>query len=318
MAVPTNTFQRVSQVGVREALEDNIYDVSPEDHLCATAIGTKKTDNTYYEWQTDALRASDATNAMVDGDDFPNNPVTPTKRLGNHCQAFKDQVRVSGRASAANAAGRKEELSYQIERRMQAMKKDVEKRLLSNLAAVAPTTSVAGQFASFGACIATNANHNGAGATPAWNSGAQTVAPTAGTPRAFTEAVLKTAIKNAYVNGATMKMLFMSPSQKQAASAFTGIAQLRKDTPAKAAATIIGAADYYVSDFGDIAFVADRECDPNTVFGIDPEYASLRVYRAMFKKKLASNGDYDGYGLIHDVTLQVNNEAAHFKIADLS
>jgi hypothetical protein len=322
MAVPLNSFQRVSQIGVRETLEEKIYDVSPEDHMCASAIGSQKSDGVLFEWQTDALRASNAANAMIDSDDFTINAVTPTKRLANHCQIFQEGVKVSGRASSANTAGRKEELANQLERRMLTLKKDVEKRLLSSLPATAPTTSVAPTFAGFGACIswatAGNGSHGVGGATPAWASGAQTVAPTAGTARTFTEALLKQVAQACYTGGGEMKMLFMSPGQKARASAFAGIAQIRKDVPGKQAATIIGAADYYVTDWGDLMFVADRECDPGTVFGINPEFASVRVHRAMFKKELPSNGDYRGFGIAHDCTLQVNNELAHFKVADLT
>jgi hypothetical protein len=68
MAQPTNTFDSYDAVGIREDLQDVIYDISPEETPFYSACKKVKASNTFHEWQTDALRSS-AANAHVEGDD---------------------------------------------------------------------------------------------------------------------------------------------------------------------------------------------------------------------------------------------------------
>ena len=72
---------------------------------------------------------------------------------------------------------------------------------------------------------------------------------TDGTQRASTEALLKTVIRAAWTAGGKPTILLMGATQKQAFSAFTGIATQYQEPKGKAA-TVIGAVDRYVSDFG--------------------------------------------------------------------
>lgn len=85
MAQPTNTFDSYDAVGIREDLQDIIYDVSPEETPFYSACAKVKATNTFHEWQTDALRAS-AANAHIEGDDTTAGAATATSRLGNYTQ----------------------------------------------------------------------------------------------------------------------------------------------------------------------------------------------------------------------------------------
>jgi hypothetical protein len=82
MAQPTNTFDSYDARGIREDLQDIIYDISPEETPFYSACAKLKATNTFHEWQTDALRSS-AANAHVEGDETTAEARSATSRLGN-------------------------------------------------------------------------------------------------------------------------------------------------------------------------------------------------------------------------------------------
>ena len=67
MAQPSNTFDSYDAKGIREDLENVIYDISPEETPFYSSSKKVTASNTYHEWQTDALRSS-AANAHIEGD----------------------------------------------------------------------------------------------------------------------------------------------------------------------------------------------------------------------------------------------------------
>src|SRR5580765_1223399 len=84
--VPGSTFQTYQSVGNREDLSDMIFNVSPSECPFQSLIGRETADAVLTEWQTDALAAVDATNAVVEGDDAANDPISPTVRVSNWLQ----------------------------------------------------------------------------------------------------------------------------------------------------------------------------------------------------------------------------------------
>lgn len=320
MTVPTNLYQKASLKGDREDLIDKIFNTSPTETPVVSSIGRTTATNTFHEWQRDSLTAANADNAQIDGDDAALDAQTATERVGNYMQIFRKVKGVSRRANIVKKAGRGAELSYVKAQAMLELKRDIEAMVLSNNAAVAPTTSVAGKSAGLGVQSYANALHNGAGATASWTSGAPTTAVTAGTNRAFTEALIKTACQNVYVNsGSVASMVVMSPSHKATFSGFTGIAQNRLDVKGKNQGTIIGAADVYVSDFGALEIVPHYLMSGATdVFMLNTEYIDLAVLDGFKTTELAKTGDSDKVMIITDCALAVRAPKAIAKISNLT
>ena len=52
MAVPSNTREVHSAIGVREDLANVIYDISPTTTPFMTGCGRESCDNVLFEWQT--------------------------------------------------------------------------------------------------------------------------------------------------------------------------------------------------------------------------------------------------------------------------
>ena len=153
MTVPTNTRQTYGAVGIREDLSNIIYNISPEDTPFMSGIGKSSCDNTYFEWQIDAL-ADPAANRQVEGDDATVLAVEEPDRVGNYTQISSKAVRSSGTAEAVDFAGRKSTQAYQMAKRAKELKLDMESMLLG--AATAPsagTSSTARATGSVGAWI---------------------------------------------------------------------------------------------------------------------------------------------------------------------
>lgn len=318
MAIVTNTFTRYSAVGIREDLSNVIYNISPEETPFISNISRENVKNTYFEWQTDALDAASSSNAALEGDDISSfSAVTPTSRVGNYTQISRKDVIISGTVESVDKAGRRSELTYQLAKMGAALKRDMESALLANQAAVAGNTTTARRTAGLPAWLTSNTDFGSGGADPTVGS-TPTAARTDGTQRAFTEALLKTVVAEVWTNGGTPKMLMVGSFNKQAASAFSGIATKFRDVPAGQQAQIIGAADVYVSDFGTINIVPNRFQRARDAFIVDPEYASLAILRPIQQMELAKTGDAEKRLMLVEYGLKVSNQAAHGIVADLT
>jgi len=164
------------------------------------------------------------------------------------------------------------------------MKRDMETGVTGKQIGNAGSNSVARATAGLGAWIITNFYPGaGTGAKPimsgANGNGTPGTAAVAGTARAWTEAMLKTAQQDVWTQGGNPKVAFMGAKQKGVFSTFAGIATRYRDVPAGDQAQIIGASDTYVGDFGVTNVVPDRFMPIDIVYVGDPEYASLAYLR---------------------------------------
>lgn len=318
MAIVANTFTRYSAIGIREDLSNVIYNISPEETPFIANISRENVKNTYFEWQTDALAAASASNAALEGDDISSfQAVTPTARVGNYTQISTKNVIISGTLEAVDKAGRRSELTYQLAKMGAELKRDMESALLANQAAVAGNTTTARRTAGLPAWLTSNTSFGTGGADPTVGS-TPTAARTDGTQRAFTETLLKEVVAEVWNSGGTPKMLMVGSFNKQAASAFAGIATKFRDVPAGQQAQIVGAADVYVSDFGTINIVPNRFMRARDALIVDPEYASLAILRPIQQTELAKTGDAEKRLMLVEYGLKVSNQAAHGIVADLT
>ena len=320
MAVPTNTVTAHVAIGNREDLADVIYDISPVETPFLSNARKTTASAVYHEWQTDALEAA-AANRQIEGDDATANTFTPSVRVGNYCQISRKTVSVAGTQRAVNSAGRADELSYQLAKRGKEIKRDMEYALTRNQASSAGGAGTARSLASMESWLATNKTSVGTGTaqtTPGFSSGT-VVAPTdSSVTGSLTEAALKAVIKEVWEAGGDPTTILVGAGTKQKISGFGGIATQYRDNPQVGPATIIGAADVYVSDFGQHMIVPDRFSRDVTALLIDWDYVAVSTLRNMERTPLAKTGDNDKELLICEYTLEVNNEAAHGKVTDIN
>jgi len=333
MAVITDTFLTYDAKGIREDLSDLISDISPTTTPFQSNIGSRDADNTYFEWQTDSLATASGT-PVVEGQDLSSfTAVTPTVRLGNYCQINMADFIISGTEQRVNKAGRASEVGYQAAKAAKELKRNVEvAALLNGVGAVVGGTSTARVTCGFPGWLKSNVVENTAtkpsysGSVP---TGASEVWKSFDIPVAFTETMLKSTMQSCYENGGEPSILMVGPFNKTAVSAFSGIASSRYNVDGAEPSVIIGAADIYVSDFGNLSVVPNRfftsvidegagSLMNNWAFLIDPDEVKLASLRPYTVETLAKTGDADKRMVLKEWGLQVNNEAAHGVVAGIT
>lgn len=321
MAIVSNTFTKYDVVGLREDLADLIYNISPESTpFISNMTKRRQVTNTFFEWQTDSL-ASAGVNAVIDGDDLSSfTAVTATSRLGNYTMiSRKDFIIADNMAGTLDLAGRRSEIAYQLAKKGDELKRDMEFNMVGvNQAAVAGNNTTARKTASLSAFIRTNTSKGTGGGDPTVSSGIVNAARTDGTQRAFTETMLKAVVSSVWSEGGEPEILMVGPFNKQAVSAFAGIAAQRYMAPADGPSSIIGAADVYISDFGSISVVPSRFSRERDAYVIDPDLVEMASLRPLQSEELAKTGDATKFMMLAEYGLQVNQEAGLGIIADLT
>lgn len=317
MAVPTNTLQTFNNKAIREDLSDIVDRISPTETPMIQLSGKGKAAGTYHEWMTVDLAAAVDSNAAVEGDDAAVGASNTGVRCGNYTQIATKTASVSGTAEAANSVGNLTTLAEQISMKVLEIKRDMEKQILSNRAAVAGSASVARQSASFASFLQSNVSRGTGGANPVLSgttAGHPVTAATDGTQRALTETLLKTVVASCWEAGATPEIILVGAGNKQAISSFAGNATRYKDADDK---KLVAAIDVYVSDFGTLKVVPSRFQRNRDAFVIDPSHVSVDYYRGMKQTALAKTGDSEKRQVLAEYTLKVANEKAHGLVADL-
>lgn len=309
------TILSVGRVGVREDLSDRIAELFPDDTPFQRAIGTSSIGNTYTEWQTDSLVAANANNASIQGADLATETRPNTTRVGTHSQIFTKRVGVSTTVEWTNKAGRRSEMARETMKMGREIRTDMEARFLGNFASVAATGSVAGQTAGALAWLTSNVSRGATGANGGFSAGI-VAAATPGTLRTYAEGQLKTVVQSAWTNGGNPSMVITNGALKQAAAAFPGLAQQRREA-GNGRLTIVAGADIYVSDFGELQFVPDRFASTRDALVVDPEFWEVGIGRALQVEPLAKNGLSDRRMMSAEVALICRNQAASGVVADI-
>jgi hypothetical protein len=312
------TYQTYTSIGNREDLSDVIYSISPTDTPIMSSIGKTKATAVYHEWQTDSLAANTTANALVEGATASDITVSPTTRLGNYTQIVGKTVMVSGTLEAVDKAGRKSEKAYQLAKVSSEIKRDMETIITANQGQSAGNASTARTLGALLSYIKSNTSKNGTATTGVDPVTVGVSTRTDGTTRTFTEAMLKTVIASVFSAGGTPSTLFVSPTQKQVVSGFTGLAAQRYQVATSGQATILAGADLYQSDFGVLSIVPDRFMRSRDALILDPEYAALAYLRPFQTNELARVGDAEKTQILAEFTLEVRNEAAHGGVFDLA
>lgn len=329
MAQVANTFETYDAVGNREELADRIYQITPEETPFLSLIGRKPVVSVHPEWQTDTLGSVDTSNNQPEGNDWTYDAVAPTVRVGNYTQISDKKIIISRTQDKTSKAGRKSELAREVAKKGVELRIDMEAITLGNQASTAGTGNGATnrKLGAFRAWLASNDSMGAGGASGGFNSGTGVVdAATNGTQRAFTKAILDAVILSAYNAGGSPKTLMLSPYAKTVFSTFmsdTNVAQQRFAANGKGPTTIVAAADMYLSDFGTVSVVPNRQMAragaavARNAFLIDPRMVSLGVFDDIQLHKPAKTGDAEKRVLNTEYTLLVNNEAAHGVAADI-
>lgn len=307
MAAPTGTFLTTAAIGNREDLSDTIYRISPTATPFISLAARAKATNTLHEWQTQDLAAAVTNNAKTEGDDATAKTVTPTVRLSNRCQISSKTVSVSGSQQSTTAAGRKDEMAYQMALAALELRRDMESSALQlDVTATAPR-----QSRGLVGWLVDNEDHNGGTlASYTGNTGR-----TKGTAVAFTEARLKNVLQKIFTAGGEPDTILLPPAAKQTFSSFTGNAtRFDKAEDGKLFASV----DVYVSDFGELKAIPSRFQDANDVFIIESGKFAIAYLRPFMTTDLAKTGDADRKMLITEWTVEARAPKSSGAVYDVA
>jgi len=311
MAQATNTFDSYDAVGIREDLENVIYDVSPEETPFYSKCGKVKAANTLHEWQTDALRAS-TTNAHIEGDATSADARTATTRLGNYTQIFKNAVVIPDTDEGLVKAGRAKEIAYQVLKTAKEQKLDIEKALFDNNARVAGSSTAARELAGAPSWIVTNIDE-ASDATAATGDG--TDARTDGTAAAFSQTRFDSVMQSIWESGGKPDSVYLSAFQMNVALGFTGNNNQRSTIRAEDE-RVIKHMDVYVTPWGTVEFVPSRENRSSDVFVMQDDMWAVGVLRPTKNVALAKTGDATTRQVTTELTLICKNEKASGAVFD--
>jgi hypothetical protein len=311
------TYTRYQLAGDREDLSDIISNISPTETPFFSNSKKGSASNTFFEWQQDALAAA-AQNHVVEGNKYTVfTTQTATTRVGNWAEISDKNFSVSGTADALDTAGRAEEYRYTAMKAGRELKRDMEVNLTANNAGTAGAEGTARETGSILAFIKTNDGLGTNGASPVYST-TPTDARSDGTARTFTETLLQDVLQLVWTAGGDPSILMMNAYQKRLFSAFSGVATLYRDQQGEGQATIIAAADVYVSDWGTLYAVPNRFMRTSDCLVLDKEHMEVKFLRPFQSIELAKRGDSREGLILAEYGLCVANEAAHGLVADLA
>lgn len=313
MTLPADTLTTFTAVGNREDLSNIIYDISPAETPFLSKIPKTKASGVKHEWQTHALTAASATNKVLEGDDATTDASTVTARVYNYRQISDKVARVTGTQEVVDKAGRRSEMAFQMEARMKEIKRDVEMRLLSNLASAAGNATLEPECAGAQTWVKTNTD-KAADATASAGNG--TDIHTDGTARALQESQVESVLALAWTNGGNPTMGILNAFQKRKFAAFSGSSTKMSDGEKK---KVVNSVDIYIDPLGnEVRLVPCRQCPTDVVYFFDTEHVKFAVLRDFKTHDLAKTGDSERKQILVEYTLEMCQEKAHAGVYDLA
>jgi hypothetical protein len=333
----SSTYSVGTGGGNREDLSDTIYDLFADETHFLTNLDKTSSTATLHEWLGDTLAAPGA-NINIEGDDATFATISNAARYGNYNQIFRKTFIISRTQEKVNKAGRSKESSRQAMKQMRDIKNDVEYAIVRNQAGTAGGAATGRSMASMETWIGEATTSGGATAanvvratttssatTPAIASGTPGVAPTDGTTTgALTSGALNSALNGAWDDGGDTGLIAVGPMVKNAINALTSIATRQVDVSRTAQASITGAADLYVSNFGVHRVLLHRHVrdtdDPGggVALCIDESLWAMSTIDDFFMEKLAKTGDAEKWQIIYEGTLESRNYIGNAKVVSIA
>jgi Family of unknown function (DUF5309) len=130
----------------------------------------------------------------------------------------------------------------------------------------------------------------------------------------ITETLLLDQMQDVFDAGGNTDILAVGGTQKRRISAWdSDDIRLARDDNIRGAVV-----DYFDSDFGRAYVVLNRWVPLRFAFGLERQYISMVWFDRMFTEALAKTGDRQQWQVIHEVSMKVKNEKAHFKFTALT
>jgi hypothetical protein len=274
-------------VGNAEDVSNVITMISPDETPIFSSFGRSRATGVIHHWLEDSLSAP-GPNARPEG--FTFSLLSPPPRVDkfNYTQILDKGYEVTATQEAVLKHGVDTEIGRAMQKASRELALDIEWALINNGAPVLQTgtdmTRKMGGILSY--ILPANVDS---------------------TTTAFTETALADAIQKAWQNGGNPRRVFMSGTNKRAASNFSNSERQRDQKSKRLTRTI----RVYESDFGEVEFVPHRFIPDTTVLIIDPAFCKVSYLRPIHKEIPAHTKDTKTGELVGELTLEVRAGGAH-------
>lgn len=321
MAAVVGTVTVPLTAGAREDLANIITNISPDETPLFSNASKKQAKAVNNEWLTDTLNPSTINSAPEGNTVVVSTAAAPT-RVGNILQISEKDYGISGTMTALGAAGalagRDDELTRLRMKKGLELRRDMEVVLHTNQAKRADSGATTRLLGGLPTWISNNvgvdvSQGNGDGSSAITSSGST----------ALTYEFLASAHQLAFEDGGQPNMLEVPPILKRkfsglAFSATPSTADVRYLASGNGAAMAIGTVDKWLSDFGTVDVVVNRQLAisagtflKQAAFLIDTNYISVATLRLMEVTQLARTGDARSEFVVSEYTLHPDAPLAH-------
>lgn len=289
-----NTYVQLRQA---EDVVDEIYVISPVDNPCAAMARTVRATGKLHEWTQDALLAA-AANRAIEGADAPAAAGAAVVERSNYCQIMTKAASITGTLEEVDKYGRDSEMAYQLQLRYGELANDEE---LAIVGAPGGTRQV-GTAGAAGTARQMTSIHTQLDASVIISATGITTIPQL-------ETKLLDAHQATFTAGGNPNYLFVAPAKARFVSSFALAAGRSREIGNER--TLVNVVDMYVSNFGEMDVVIDRNQDTVCMLLLDFNYLATPVLRPTRDWAIAKTGDKDTRQILRESTFAVLNSKAH-------
>ena len=289
--------------GKKQSFANWISNLSPTETPFCSMTPKEAINQTKFFWQTDRLAPVKA-HTVKEGSDVTDADISmnATTVVDNNTQILRRAFRISDTANHMANFGRGQELPYQMEKFSMALKRDLEKTLLSKQVKVAATAVLAGKTACFQALVAPEG-------TADTDTGAK-VTLSSGTANSFGVKNLREMTYNLYLANSEADVIMFHPKH---ASIFAALQS--ENNNAKMfdgdTTTFSHFVSTYIDEFGrEYKLVPNRWMPEDAVYFFKPSDFTQMVLRAPSRVELGKEGNFTSWMLEMEVGLRLRDSFA--------
>lgn len=289
-------FDSYTQLRQAEDVQDVIYNISPIDNPVASMSRTIRATAKLHQWTQDEL-PTPGSNKAVEGAAAGSDSSAPVVEKSNWCQIMTEVAEVTGTLEVVDKYGRDSEMAYQLELRYGKLANDEELAIVgapggTRQAGAAGNGSTAREMKSLHTQLDASVVEDGSALASIVEL----------------EEMLLDAHQATYMAGGRPSYLFVDPTRARHISRFAYSAGRSRDFGS--ATAIVNVIDLYVSNYGQLDVVLDRNQD-DCLLLLDFEYLATPVLRPTADWAIAKTGDSDKRQILRESTFAVLNDKAH-------
>ena len=320
-----NTYIQTRQA---EDVQDVIYNISPIDTPVVSMSKTIRATGKLHEWSQDDLNCP-GPNALLEGAAAGMDESKPIVELSNYCQIMGKVAEVTGTLEKVDKYGRDSEMAYQLELRYGELANDQEFAVVGmqqtkNAGAANPLTSDPTCYPEDGTLpqippfpdpegVVTGARLMES-FVPQLDDSVVLDGSGATTPEEV-ESILLDAHLATYMKGGNPSYLVTDPKTAGIVSSFALAAGRQRDI--RNERRIVNVIDLYVSTYGELDVVLDRNMEAGTMLLVDFNYTATPVLRPTADWPIAKMGDSDKRQILWEGTFAVLNTKAHAAVTGI-